>query len=46
MAIEQSPQRVRPLHIIFENGERRIGGELRIGRGDNNKGARFTVLFS
>ena len=24
----------------------RIGGELRIGRGDNNKGARFTVLFS
>jgi two-component system, sensor histidine kinase PdtaS len=23
-----------------------IGGELRIGRGDNNKGARFTVLFS
>jgi two-component system, sensor histidine kinase PdtaS len=24
----------------------RIGGELRIVRGDNNKGARFTVLFS
>ena len=24
----------------------RIGGELRIGRGDNNTGARFTVLFS
>ncbi|KQW21849.1 hypothetical protein ASC80_00030 [Afipia sp. Root123D2] len=24
----------------------RIGGELRIGRSDNNKGARFTVLFS
>jgi two-component sensor histidine kinase len=24
----------------------RIGGELRIGRGDNNQGARFTVLFS
>lgn len=24
----------------------RIGGELRIGRGDNNKGARFAVLFS
>ncbi len=23
-----------------------IGGELRIGRGDNNQGARFTVLFS
>ena len=23
-----------------------IGGELRIGRGDNNTGARFTVLFS
>jgi len=24
----------------------RIGGELRIGRADNNRGARFTVLFS
>jgi two-component sensor histidine kinase len=24
----------------------RIGGELRIGRGNNNQGARFTVLFS
>jgi two-component system, sensor histidine kinase PdtaS len=24
----------------------RIGGEFRIGRGDNNQGARFTVLFS
>jgi two-component sensor histidine kinase len=24
----------------------RMGGELRIGRGDNNQGARFTVLFS
>jgi two-component system, sensor histidine kinase PdtaS len=24
----------------------RIGGELRIDRGDNNQGARFTVLFS
>ena len=24
----------------------RIGGELRIGRNDNNQGARFTVLFS
>jgi len=24
----------------------RIGGELRIGRGDSNQGARFTVLFS
>jgi two-component sensor histidine kinase len=23
-----------------------IGGELRIGRGDKNQGARFTVLFS
>ena len=22
-----------------------IGGELRIGRGDNNQGTRFTVLF-
>ena len=25
---------------------RQIGGELRIGRGDNNQGARFTMLFS
>jgi hypothetical protein len=24
----------------------RIGGELRIGRGDMDQGARFTVLFS
>jgi two-component sensor histidine kinase len=24
----------------------RIGSELRVGRGDNNKGARFTVLFA
>jgi hypothetical protein len=24
----------------------RIGGELRFGRGDNNQGAQFTVLFS
>jgi two-component sensor histidine kinase len=24
----------------------RIGGELRIGRGDNNEGSQFTVLFS
>jgi two-component sensor histidine kinase len=24
----------------------RIGGELRIGRGDNNRGTQFTVLFS
>jgi two-component sensor histidine kinase len=24
----------------------RIAGELRIGRGDNDQGARFTVLFS
>src|SRR5664279_1856386 len=24
----------------------RIGGELRIGRGDNDRGARFTVLFA
>jgi hypothetical protein len=46
MTIEQSPQRGRSLHVIFENGDRRIGGELRIGRGDNNQGARFTVLFS
>jgi hypothetical protein len=46
MTIEQSPQREKSLRIIFENGDRRIGGELRIGRGDNNQGARFTVLFS
>ena len=24
----------------------RIGGELRIGRGDESQGTRFTVLFS
>ncbi len=46
MTIEQSPQREGPLNIIFENGECRIGGELRIGRGHENQGARFTVLFS
>ena len=46
MTTEQSPQRERSLHIVFEIGDRRIGGELRIGRGDNNQGARFTVLFS
>jgi hypothetical protein len=46
MTIERSPQRERSLHIIFENGDRRIDGELRIGRGDNNEGARFSVLFS
>ena len=31
---------------IVQSFVERIGGELRIGRGDNNKGARFTVLFS
>lgn len=31
---------------IVQSFVKRIGGELRIGRGDNNKGARFTVLFS
>jgi len=46
MTVEQSPQREISLHIIFENGDGRIGGELRIGRGDNNQGARHTVLFS
>jgi len=46
MTTEQSPQRESSLHIVFEIGDRRIGGELRIGRGDNNQGARFTVLFS
>jgi two-component sensor histidine kinase len=25
---------------------KQIGGELRIGRGDNNQGTRFTVLFA
>ena len=46
MTTEQSPQRERSLQIVFEIGDRRIGGELRIGRGDNNQGARFTGLFS
>ena len=32
--------------MIVQSFVERIGGELRIGRGDNNKGARFTVLFS
>jgi two-component sensor histidine kinase len=31
---------------IIQSFVERIGGELRIGRGDNNEGARFTVLFS
>jgi two-component sensor histidine kinase len=31
---------------IFRSLVERIGGELRIDRGDNNQGARFTVLFS
>jgi two-component sensor histidine kinase len=31
---------------IIQSIVERIGGELRIGRGDSNHGARFTVLFS
>jgi two-component sensor histidine kinase len=31
---------------IIRSLVQRIGGELRIDRGDNNQGARFTVLFS
>ncbi len=31
---------------IIRSFVERIGGELRIGRGDGNRGARFTVLFS
>jgi two-component sensor histidine kinase len=31
---------------IVRSFVQRIGGELRIGRGDENQGARFTVLFS
>ena len=31
---------------IIRSLVRRIGGELRIGRGDRNQGTRFTVLFS
>jgi two-component sensor histidine kinase len=30
---------------IVQSFTRQIGGELRIGRGDDDKGARFTVLF-
>lgn len=30
---------------IIRSFVKRIGGELRIGRGDNNQGTRFTVLF-
>ncbi|MGZ5877019.1 MAG: hypothetical protein ACXWKP_33630, partial [Bradyrhizobium sp.] len=31
---------------IIQSFARQIGGELRIGRGDDGQGARFTVLFS
>ena len=31
---------------IIQSFVQRIGGELRIGRGDRNQGMRFTVLFS
>ena len=31
---------------IIRSLVKQIGGELRIGRGDRNQGARFTVLFS
>jgi hypothetical protein len=30
---------------IIQSFTRQIGGELRIGRGDDGQGARFTVLF-
>jgi two-component system, sensor histidine kinase PdtaS len=30
---------------IIQSFARRIGGELRIGRGDDGQDARFTVLF-
>jgi two-component sensor histidine kinase len=30
---------------IIQSFARQIGGELRIGRGDDGQGARFTVLF-
>jgi len=32
--------------MIVRSLVERIGGQLRFGRGDNNEGARFTVLFS
>jgi two-component system, sensor histidine kinase PdtaS len=32
--------------VIIQSFIERIGGELRIGPGDNNQGTRFTVLFS
>jgi two-component system, sensor histidine kinase PdtaS len=31
---------------IIQSFARQIGGELRVGRGDDGQGARFTVLFS
>jgi len=31
---------------IIQSFARQIGGELRIGRGDDGRGARFSVLFS
>jgi two-component system, sensor histidine kinase PdtaS len=31
---------------IIRSFVERIGGELRIGRGDKDQGTRFTVLFS
>jgi two-component sensor histidine kinase len=31
---------------IIRSFVERIGGELRLDRGDNNQGTRFTVLFS
>ena len=31
---------------IIQSLVKRIGGELRIDRGDNDQGTRFTVLFS
>jgi two-component system, sensor histidine kinase PdtaS len=32
--------------MIIRSFVERIGGELRIGRGDENQGTQFTVLFS
>jgi hypothetical protein len=30
---------------IIQSFARQIGGELRFGRGDDDQGARFTVVF-
>jgi len=31
---------------IIRSFVERIGGDLQVGRGDNNEGTRFTVLFA